>query len=271
MKLVVTGASGFLGRALLQRLVGTGIEAVGVSRQSVPGMLHVDNYSATPAGDVLVHLAEASDRKWVESNRDFYVPAASLTLNSLVAKGFKKIIYASSAVLYGDVGDERKTEADPLQVVDAYTVLKFESEQAVLSNNGVVARLSNLYGPGMSAANVMSKIIGQIRTEGPVHVFDDSPVRDFLWIEDAADALLTFALSDANGIFNVGSGQGVSIHDLAKTILNLAGQKERLILSGPHAPRPSRLVLDITRTMRQFDWSPHTQLADGLEVLVKSI
>jgi nucleoside-diphosphate-sugar epimerase len=269
MKFVVTGASGFLGRALIQDLANIGIDAVGVSRRPCRGCIQVESYAYSPGGDVLVHLAEASDRAYAQANSPLYEQRSLATLDALLNKGFSRVVYASSAVLYGDQEQSLRRGGDPVYAKDAYSRLKLESERAVLASSGIVARLVNLYGPGMAENNVLSTILGQIRQDGPVRVLDATPVRDFLWIGDAARALALMATGGSVGIFNVGSGQGVSIRELANVVLDAAGQTGRLVESIRVDSRFSTLVVDIAQTKDVFGWYPAVPLVEGISTLVK--
>lgn len=269
MKIIVTGASGFLGRALMQDLARTGIDAVGVSRHPCRGCIQVESYTDAPGGDVLVHLAEASDRAYAQANSPLYEQRSLATLDVLQSKGFSRVVYASSAVLYGDQEQSLRKVGDPVHEFDAYTRLKLASEKSVLDRGGIVARLVNLYGPGMAEGNVLSTILGQIWQDGPVRVLDVTPVRDFLWIVDAARALSLMATGEASGVFNVGSGQGVSIRELANLVLGAAGQAGRPVESVRVGSRFSRLVVDITHTKDVLGWCPAVTLVEGISTLVK--
>lgn len=217
-----------------------------------------------------MHLAETSDRAYVQAHAPQYEKQALATLVALLRKGFSRVVYASSAVLYGDQSETPREVHDPVYVVDAYTRLKLASEQLVLAHGGVVARLSNLYGPKMAQGNVLSTILKQLQNDGPVRVFDTTPVRDFLWMEDAARALGLMATSDAKGIFNVGSGQGVSIYELASVALNAAGQQERAIEPIHPGNKFSKLVVDPIQTEATFGWRPVVNLVEGITTLVKT-
>ncbi len=216
-----------------------------------------------------MHLAEASDRAYAEANSPLYEQISLATLDTLQDKGFSRVVYASSAVLYGDQEPSPRRCVDSVHAKDAYTRLKLASEKAVLARGGIVARLANLYGPGMAESNVLSTILGQIRQDGPVRVLDATPVRDFLWIGDAARAMALMAMGDASGVFNVGSGQGVSIHELANVVLDAAGQAGRPVESARVSSRFSRLVVDIAQTKEVFGWYPAVTLVEGISTLVK--
>lgn len=250
-------------------LAQRGLPALGVSRGRFSDTLQVERYEDTPGGDVLVHLAEASNRGYANTHAPSYEHQRLAILKSLQTKGFSRVIYASSAVLYGDQGQSPRKVGDPVFETDAYSRLKLASERVVLERNGVVARLANLYGPGMAEGNVISTIFRQLQNAGPVRVFDFTPVRDFLWVGDAARGLADMVSGEACGIFNVGSGEGVSIHELAAEVLSVAGQAGRQLESTHPENRFSRLVVDIAQTEAAFGWRPAVTLAEGIATLVK--
>jgi UDP-glucose 4-epimerase len=271
MKVVVTGASGFLGRSVVRRLSLTGGTIVPVSRRALPGILQVADYADAPAGDVLIHLAEAAHRGAAERAGLTYEQETFAGLSALLKKPYGRIIYASSAVLYGDQVETPRHPHDEVSVSDTYTRVKRRAELAVLdSAGGIVARLSNLYGPGMSEQNVMSAILTQIPGPGPVRVRDIGPVRDFLWADDAADALVRMADATRTGLFNVGSGIGRSVGDVASLALKVGGQPDRLVVSTQPGARRSHLVLDISETVSVWQWSPVTGMEDGINRLLNA-
>lgn len=268
MRVVVTGASGFLGRNVVYGLIEAGIDCVGVSRKYLPGLCVVDQYSKTPGGDVLIHLAETSDRSVVNASGDLLEVNARQTLESLLGKQFSRVIYCSSAVLYGDISVSPHVETDPVYANDVYTRIKLASERMVLEYGGSVARLSNLYGPGMARGTVLGTILGQLRQSGPLTVQTTSPVRDFLWIDDAAMALSRLAQTRTGGIFNVGSGVGTSIAELARTALDETGETGRPVVATQTDPQQSILVLEISKTAAALAWRPEVSLREGLHRLI---
>lgn len=270
MKVVVSGASGFVGQALLRRLADADADVVGVSRRrSGAGWLRVSDLAEVPAGDVLVHLAEDPVRARANEGGDAYHDAALDRFARLIGKGYARVVYASSAVLYGAMNEFPCSVESPVHVVDTYTGVKRASEVATLAAGGVVARLSNLYGPGMSDGNVLSTVLDQVPGRGEVVVNDDSPIRDFLWIDDAADAMAQLVLRGESGIYNVGSGVGTSIRELAGTVLELAGESHRPIVARRRG-FASQLVLDVSRTTDAVGWRSTTPLREGLRRLLAS-
>jgi UDP-glucose 4-epimerase len=270
MRLVITGAAGFLGSTVLRKLNETGLNGLGVSRKKTLGLLKVDEYSESPAGDTLIHLAEINNRARANLLSTEYEYEVSKTLHALLKKGYGKVIYASSAVLYGDGVCTPHLETDPVRANDTYTSVKLAAEHSVLSSGGVVLRLANIYGPGMASENVLSRIVGQLNHDGPMTVQDTSPVRDFIWVEDAAEVIIKMAIQQAQGLFNVGTGVGTSIGELAKMSLEEAKQPQRQIVSMQSASKSSCIVLDITKAKKYLQWQPSTPLREGLRRLVSN-
>ncbi len=267
----MTGASGFIGRTLLQLLIDEGFEAIGVSRSPMSDLpsLRVTQYSDTIAADVLIHLAENRDCSDTEGTRHNCDIPADKMLNSLIAKGFGKVIYASSVAVYGDRTSKPHRVRDPVDGDSFYTRTKISCEKVVLRAGGVVARISNIYGPGMASNNVVSKLLSQIPGEGPVRVWDTNPVRDFIWIDDVAQALMVMACSAQKGVYNVGSGTGTSVADLACLMLEEAGEQNRNVISTRPSNRPSVNIVDISATMRKFNWKPLVGIKEGIRLLMQ--
>jgi UDP-glucose 4-epimerase len=272
MTIVVTGASGFIGSALLRRLHRSGSDCVGVARSVRDGVgtHRVGRYQDTPDAEVLVHLADNSDRIAASAAGAEYEAEALQLVDALVAKASRMFIYASSALVYGDHVQEPRRPDEPVTPIDPYTRAKLACEARVLAAGGVVARLTNVYGPGMSRNNVMSTVLDQVPGAGPLRVRDDGPVRDFLWIEDAAAAFEAMTHRAIPGIYNLGTGTGTSIRELAQLALAAAGEHQRQIVATEPLGRGSCLVLDITRTVDHLAWQPSTTLMDGLAQLLAS-
>jgi UDP-glucose 4-epimerase len=269
-RVVVTGASGFLGRSVVTALAACGADVLPVARAPIRGGVEVCNYGDAPEGEVLVHLAEDNDRARVRAAGAKYEIAVQRTLEALVAKGYETIVYASSALLYCDVATTRRRTTDPVYTIDPYTRVKKRSEDTVIATGaGIAVRLANLYGPGMAHNNVLNTILGQIPGSGPVTVMDDSPVRDFTHVFDAAAAIGVMALKrGAPGIYNVGTGQGSSVRELARVALEIAGERWREVVATHAGAHNSRIVLDISDTTATWGWTPQWSLAAGLTHLM---
>lgn len=275
MRVVITGASGFLGKHLVSKLrqnQEAGLEIVGVSRQKTIGVLQVSDYGEIPSGDVLIHLAEENSRSGAEIGGGAELAKSSSTIESFIKKKFSKIIYASSAVLYGDLSITKHSTADSLIANNAYASLKLAGEQAILATGkGIALRISNLYGEGMSENNVMNTIVRQAILGNKVVVESLEPIRDFLWIEDATQAIARLVQDNSEigpkRVVNIGSGIGTSIRELAETALTVAG-RSNFDISARSTSTPSCIILNIEETIKQLGWSPTVDIHAGLSRLM---
>ena len=262
-KIVVTGATGFVGRALAAHLETLGLPVTRVTRQSLPGMHQVADYAESPAGDVTIHLAEEPDCSKVNRMGKAYLREASNVVRDLAGRS-GRFIYASSGMVYGDENESACTVDMPVIGTDLYSQSKILNEKLVLEAGGAVVRLSNLYGNGMSENTVISDIIKQIPGAGPVRVRDDRPVRDFLYVTDAVRAIGLMVANPCAGVLNIGSGIGTSIRTLAKLALRSVGEEARDIVATQPSSRRSVNILDISETQRVLGWSPDASLEDQL-------
>ena len=264
MKAVVTGASGFLGGSLVRSLGRAGWQVDAYSRRGGPAVRQVADYReiAGSPDAVLFHLAEPSGVAEAAAQ----VAEIGRLCADLLAKAWRHVVYASSAAVYGDRrttpwrADEAAAGAGP------YAEAKRRNEAAVLAAGGVAARLANLYGPGMTRGTVLADLLDGLDRPGPLTLRSGTPVRDFLHVDDAAEALRL--LAGRQGIFNVGSGGGVSIAELTRLCLQLAGQGAREVRWSAPAETSSHLVLDCTATQRETGWRPKVPLRTGLAGLI---
>ena len=268
MRVVVTGAGGFLGSHLCPRLTAAGHEVVALSRRPAPGRQVVTDYRETPPGDVLIHLAQEPDRARFNAGGEAAVSEALSLLDALLERPWRGVVYASSAAVYGDCCRRPAGPGDRTGPTDPYSRCKLACETRVLERDGTVARLGNLYGEGMARGSVVAEILAQIPGRGPLRVRDTGPVCDFLHVGDAAAALAAMAGQREAGVFNVGSGSGISVGELAALALELAGEGERPIEAESPSPSPPCRVLDIAATTQAFGWHPVIGLRQGLAPLL---
>jgi UDP-glucose 4-epimerase len=259
-EIIVTGASGFVGRAVMAQLRSEGLPAMGVCRSVSAGMHRVADYRDTPSAEVLIHLAEQPDRAIANRADAVFCEQSDVILRLSARAG--KIIYASSGAVYGDAGRAPFTTDDPVYGYDLYSRLKIANERVVLDASGTVLRLANLYGAGMSPNNVISDIARQIPCEGALRIRDDQPVRDFLAVTDAARAFVLAAKASVNGILNIGTGKGQSIGAVARLALEVAGQARREIAATSPSAKPSVNVLEVSETLRRLGWFSTCSLRD---------
>ena len=264
-RIVVTGALGFVGQALIGQLMNGGFPVTGLSRRKVGGVVTVSNYSDVPQPDgaVLVHLAQGHDTSGSFGGEDIEL---CRTLSNMP---WRHIVYASSAVVYGDAKKYPRSPEEAVSATSDYARVKLECEEIVTSVGGTCVRFTNLYGPGMSANTVISDVLRQIPGDGPLRLRNVEPVRDFLWIEDAARCLVAACRIMPGSILNAGSGCGMAVGDIARLALDLAGENLRPVVGAASSGQISCLMLDVNKTRSVLNWSPEVDLTTGLSFLLK--
>jgi UDP-glucose 4-epimerase len=277
LRVVVTGASGFIGRHVIKHLSANNqIELIPVSRRVLPNFQTVSNYADSPDGDILIHLAEDNNVERVANKNIQEINRSLETTNALTKKKYARIIYASSALVYGDKSFSPHSINDTLDLESIYARIKKDSEEVILTNpKGIVLRLANIYGSGMSKDNVISDVIKKLRFDADIEIRDPSPIRDFIWVEDVAEGISSIALSDQgknekSNVFNLSTGIGTSIGELARIVIDICGQSGKRIMSNNLNNTNSCIVLDSSHTEQIFGWKYRTSLRLGLSKLILS-
>ncbi|MEK9643949.1 MAG: NAD(P)-dependent oxidoreductase [Alphaproteobacteria bacterium] len=274
--IVVTGATGFIGRAVVAELRTRGIKTVAVARGKLAApdgvdVIRMDTYDnlSFPAAAAIIHLA--GEARVVEANRAgaAHIEAETELAKAVCESGAGRIVYSSSAQVYGDDGVRPNRPEDSAVNSAPYAEGKKAVENLVCAKGGAVARLSNVYGPGM-ASTLISDILAQIPGTAPLRLIDADSQRDFLWISDAAIGLVDMALGTATGIFNLASGKTWSAAEVARLILALAGECGRELEVLRKTEKPSIISLDIGQTTDTFGWRPETDLRSGIAQLMQN-
>jgi UDP-glucose 4-epimerase len=264
-KVVVIGASGFVGKALNLPFNNEAYEIIGVSRHAAEGQLQIDSYKNCPTGDMLIHLAEESDRNKANHLGDKYFFDSLAMTKDMCERFDGQVIYCSSAVVYGDKNTKASVEGDSVFASDLYSKLKLQNEKIVVDQGGCALRIANLYGTGMSQNNVLSDIIKQIDSSEVMKLKNIYPIRDFLHIYELVTVFHLLINDFHSGIFNVGSGQGTSVGDLAAMVLSLSGQSQREIISGSEKTQDSINFLDTSKITNELGWYPKLTLRENLK------
>ncbi len=263
MTFVVTGASGFLGRAVVAELARRRQPVIAASRSKVifdaaVRTLQIKDYTELQPSDshsILVHLAEPRDIAVVEAAGDAHIAATQGLLRTLLAQPWDHAVYISSVAVHGASRS-------------VYARAKAACERETLARNGCVVRLANVYGPGMAPNNVLSDILSQVTGDGPLRVRDTDSRRDYVWIADAARGIADAAQRRLRCAVDLGTGRGVSVGELAQRVLALAGQSHRPILATAPPPQPSELVANPAAAAGRLGWKAAIPLEQGLAILV---
>lgn len=270
----VTGASGFIGSAVVRELCKRSIPVVAMSRRrllSRPGVITcwVRDYTdfEVPEGAIVLHVAGESDVGAANLRGDLHFAAELQMATAICRSRAGRIIYASSAQVYGSADSAPHRPDGPAANSTPYALTKIGVERLVVDRAGVAARLSNIYGPGTSGT-LIADIVAQIPGRGPLLLRETQSKRDFLWLADAARGLVDMALGTANGVYNLAYGEIHSAGEVARTALALSGGSAREIKVFAPNQKPSTIAVDISSMVEKFGWRPHVSLKDGLRELV---
>lgn len=298
---LVTGAGGFIGSHLTERLVSLGA--------SVRAMVHYNALgtygwldSSNLLGEIEVIPGDIADRDSVMGAMrgvdtvfhlaaliaipySYQAPSSYVrtnvegTMNVMFAareQGARRVIHTSTSEVYGTARIVPIDEEHALQGQSPYSASKIGADkmaEAFHLSFGVplvTVRPFNTFGPRQSARAVIPTIITQILSGEVVRLGSLTPTRDLNYVSNTVDGFVAAAESDAavGETFNLGSGREISIGDLAKLIGNLAKRPFRIETDAqrlrPGASEVERLLAANEKAARLLGWTPKVQLEDGL-------
>jgi NAD dependent epimerase/dehydratase len=305
---LVTGAGGFIGSHLVERLVADGAAVRALCRYTSGTSLgNLRELPADALAEVDLRFGDLRDsdvmRAVVEGVDVVYHLAASIsvaysyaaprevvqsnvlgTLNVLTAAreaGTQRVVHMSSSEVYGTAQYTPIDEAHPLHAQSPYAASKVSADklaEAFCLSFGlpvVIARPFNTFGPRQSQRAVIATIVAQALSGAPVSIGATTPRRDFVYVADTVEALVELGSSRSNSgeVFNVSTGVDVSIAAIIDLVGDLLG-RELLVLTDERRLRPERsevgqLVGSSAKLRAAYDWEPRTCLGDGLRTVIE--
>jgi UDP-glucose 4-epimerase len=285
MRAVVTGGCGFIGSHLVDRLAADGSQVLiidnlssGTDRYRPAGvMLKTENVTTAAARemaaafrpDVIFHLAAQIDVARSVADPCFDARVSVLgTVSMLEAArrcGARLVFASSGGAVYGDTSGWAAPEGHKLAPESPYGMSKLAAEGYVrlYSPQHVILRLANVYGPRQGTVGeggVIAVFARAVHGGSPVTVFGDGEqTRDFVYVEDVAEAFLLAAEHKDGGTFNISTGQETSVNDLWPML----GIRE-VSYGPPRAGDVRYSCLSNFRARAALSWKPETSLADGL-------
>lgn len=293
MKVLVLGGCGFIGSHVVDSLVAKGLKVRVFDRgpeRFRPPTPQVDYVygdfrdltsilDALTDVDVAMHLISATVPGTAALDpqadvRDNLVPTISM-LEAMSKARVPKIVYLSSGgTVYGPSAEVPTSETEPLRPISAYGIVKVAIEQYIqlyVRERGIAAtilRPSNPYGPRQGHTGlqgVVGTFLQRALNDEPIHVWGDgSVVRDYLYVGDLADLCCRCATSDTTGVFNAGSGQGLSINEVIERIRATSGKDLAVSYSAGRKLDVPISTLDISAATAAFGWRPSTDFATGV-------
>lgn len=296
---LVTGGGGFIGSHLADRLVDTCEVTIYDNfstgqREYVPDDVTIIEADlretnrlteAVSNVDVVFHeAAQVSVQRSIESpveSNDVNIDPI-LTILEAARHTDTRVIFASSAAIYGHPQYLPIDEVHPKQPTSPYGLEKLTADQYCQIYNDiydvetVALRYFNVYGPrqyGSDYSGVIGIFRRQAQAGNQITIDGDgTQIRDFIHVEDIVQANLRAATTDAvvGEAFNIGTGESISIRELAEIIQELTGTDSDIIHTDPRDGDINQSCADITKARSELDFEPHYTIKDGLQQYLQS-
>lgn len=292
-RLLVTGATGFLGVPVVRTAVERGVEVHVVVRkhcEELPAVVRqhtADLFDATAVQAIareirpthLLHLAWITTPGvyWTSPENHTWLAASLELLRAFTEAGGRRAVFTGTCAEYDWNGDGVCHETrSPLSPATVYGTCKAGLCQRAteLSERCGVSfawpRLFFLYGPREHPARLVPTVARGVLAGERVDCTSGEHRRDFLHVSDAADALVSLTLSELAGAVNVGSGVAVALNEVISLTAAAAGDANLVRFGAKPTPpnEPPLLVADTARLRDEVVWRPRIALADGLRQTV---
>ena len=296
MRALITGGAGFLGASLANRLLDHGHTVLvlddltaGDPRRLAPEVLLTRGdvrdipklWTLLQGVDCVYHLAaRVRVPESIHYPNDYNavnVGGTVAVMEAMRDTGVRRVVFASSGALYGEQAHQPVHERLAPNPNSPYGVSKIAAEHYVSTLGTlygfetVSLRIFNAYGPGQdlppSYPPVIPQLLRQTQTGGSVVIFGDgTQSRDFVFVDDVVDALVAASTAtDVNrAVINIGSGQEVSINELADCVARTTGRRLSALHNQTQSGGVSRLVADVSLARQLLGWTPRTELEAGL-------
>ncbi|OGJ12840.1 UDP-glucose 4-epimerase GalE [Candidatus Pacearchaeota archaeon RBG_19FT_COMBO_34_9] len=295
MKILVTGGAGFIGSHIHRLLLDKGNSVIVYDNLSRGFKQSIDSRAEFILGslnekeklekalkevDAVIHLAsyiavgESMENpfSYIENN----IIGTAYLLEAMRNTGVKKIIFSSTACVYGNPDELPLTEDSPLKEptnIYGFTKLTIENLLKFYHKNyrfdAVILRYFNAYGPNelhTPETHIIPNIIRAVLEKQPVPIYwKGEQIRDFIYVKDLASAHLDVLNLKDFHIFNVGTGIPVKINDLLEKIFKIAGYKTKIKDMGERAGDVKATYASSDKINKIVGWKAKTSLEEGLK------
>jgi nucleoside-diphosphate-sugar epimerase len=293
--ILITGSSGFIGRFLVDTLLEKDYQVTILVNKLPPPKKWLDNrrvkilnvnitkredFLAIPANlkfEAAIHLAA-----YIPRNNDNAVLEKSLDTNCLGTENLiqfcldrqvGKLVYSSSITVYKQPEVQIvKTKEDYLTYPDTFYGMSKLLGEMLCSRTAniskiptVTLRFSYVYGPGQRTDTVIPIFANNAHASHDITVFGSGgKIRDYIYIKDAVQTIIRTLEKNVTGVFNIGSGQGTSMVELAKKIVTVFQSNSKIILDTEKKEEPSGIIMDISKAEKELEYRVVYPLEKGL-------
>ena len=291
MRFVVTGAAGFIGSHLLQRLLEQGHDATGwdaftdyydpaLKEENARGLpvervdlvedtLHLDGV------DGVFHLAGQPGVRSFGGVFPVYVRQnvlASQRLFEAVVGAGARVVLASSSSIYGDAASYPTPEDTVPKPLSPYGITKLACEHLAdayareFGLDAVVLRYFTIYGPRQRPDMALARMVACLAEGRSFELFGDgAQSRSVTYVDDAVEATITAMERASTGAtYNVGGGEEVSVLQALEALRRIAGKQLEVVRSPRREGDATRTAADTTRIREELGWAPRTRFGEGL-------
>lgn len=284
---LVTGATGFVGRPALAALAKRGFEVHAVARSkrcTESGVVwHDADLLEAGVADALLRMVKPTHlvhfawfakpgEFWSSTQNERWLDASTRLVRAFAGGGGLRAIVAGTCAEYAWTSGVCVEGETPLSPVTLYGrckhVLRQRAEEIADASGIEVAwgRIFFLYGPHEHPQRLVPSVTCSLLRGEEAACTDGEQVRDFMHVEDVADAFAALVDSDARGAVNMASGSGTRVRDLVDLIGRIVGRPDLLRFGAIPAPvnDPPMLVADVTRLSEEVGWAPRLTLEQGV-------
>ena len=299
MKILLTGAAGFLGSHISVKLIQNNHQVIGLDDLSTGSLTNIDHLLKNPNFEFVEHDVRTPYKVKVDAILNFACPASPINyqkdpvrtietnflgminLLHLAHETKAMIIQASTSEIYGDPTESPQKETywgnvNPIGVRSCYDEGKRAAEtlcfdyKRQFNLDARVIRIFNTYGPNMSIGDgrVVSNFIVQALKNEPITIYGDGmQSRSFCYVSDLIDGIYKLLTLDqtVQTPINLGNPNEFTILDLAKVIIEVTGSKSEIVNNPLPNDDPKQRRPDISKAQHLLGWQPTVQLREGVE------
>ena len=299
-RILITGSTGFIGSAVLRQALAAGHE-VGVllrpghaaprsdspasTSPASPAVTVLTGSMAEPpwedlrrfSPDTLIHCAWiATPGAYLESpENELHAQWSEALALGLIEQGLQQLVVLGTCIEYR-MGSARLHETEtPLEPTTPYARAKDQLRRRLVErladHPGVRlawGRVFYPYGEGEHPARLCSSLISSLRRGDEVVLKTPESTKDYIHISDLAGAILRVAEAHVDGPVNLGTGEGVTIREIADRLATLLGRPDRVRVSNSAAPDPLGFIVADAGRLRKLGWEPKVTLESGLRRLI---